>query len=200
MVATKENILNAAESIFAEKGYNASSIRAIVNAAGVNIAAVSYHFKNKETLFKEVAERRILAIESKRFAMLEANMLANNGSPTLEGIVRSFLEPLAYEMKNNGKIPKMLVRIFVEAPEIKERLLRSLFEKTRSRFLEALQLVYPGLSGNEVLWRLQYLITSMVGAVIYSDELNYTANQLKIPMMEKVIQQTLYGLRGELNS
>src|SRR5579862_3343282 len=51
---TRERILKAAERLFAERGYDGTSIRAIVARARVNQAAINYHFAGKEGLYREV--------------------------------------------------------------------------------------------------------------------------------------------------
>ncbi len=48
---TRERILKAAERLFAEHGYDATSVRAIVAKARVNQAAINYHFAGKEGLY-----------------------------------------------------------------------------------------------------------------------------------------------------
>jgi len=50
---TRNNILKAAVALFAERGYDGTSIRAIVSKARVNQAAINYHFKGKEGLYFE---------------------------------------------------------------------------------------------------------------------------------------------------
>jgi TetR/AcrR family transcriptional regulator, regulator of cefoperazone and chloramphenicol sensitivity len=55
---TKERILDAAEVLFAQKGYQAVSVREITSTAECNLAAVNYHFGNKENLYLEVFRSR----------------------------------------------------------------------------------------------------------------------------------------------
>lgn len=57
---TKEKILKIAHELFSEKGYDGVSVREISKAAGVNISAISYHFENKESLFKETIRSSML--------------------------------------------------------------------------------------------------------------------------------------------
>ena len=59
VVVTKERILDAAERLFAERGFAATSLRSITAAAGVNLAAVNYHFRSKEALLEAVFTRRL---------------------------------------------------------------------------------------------------------------------------------------------
>ena len=55
---TRERIFKAAERLFAERGYEATSVRAIVAKARVNQAAINYHFAGKDGLYREVLRRR----------------------------------------------------------------------------------------------------------------------------------------------
>ena len=56
---TKEQILDVAERMFAESGVHGVSLRAIIAEAGVNLAAVHYHFGSKDALVEAVFERRV---------------------------------------------------------------------------------------------------------------------------------------------
>ena len=71
MLDTKERILETAERLFAEKGYGAVSLRSIIAAAEVNLAAVHYHFHSKEALLDAVLQRRIEPVNRERLALLE---------------------------------------------------------------------------------------------------------------------------------
>src|SRR6266498_56063 len=68
--ATKERILDAAEALFMEHGFEATTLRAITAAAGVNLAAVNYHFGSKEELFQAVLTRRLDRMNQERVDLL----------------------------------------------------------------------------------------------------------------------------------
>src|SRR5215468_2668082 len=68
--ATKARILDAAEVLFMEHGFEATSLRAITAAAGVNLAAVNYHFGSKEELFQAVLTRRLDPMNQERVDLL----------------------------------------------------------------------------------------------------------------------------------
>ena len=59
---TRERLLDAAEVLFAENGFDATSVRAITTWADANLAAVNYHFQAKVVLITAVFERRIRPI------------------------------------------------------------------------------------------------------------------------------------------
>src|SRR5213080_4689568 len=68
--ATKERILDSAESLFMEHGFEATSLRSITAAAAVNLAAVNYHFGSKEELFQAVLTRRLDPMNHDRLTLL----------------------------------------------------------------------------------------------------------------------------------
>ena len=59
---TRERILKAAERLFADRGYDGTSIRAIVSKARVNQAAINYHFEGKDGLYREVLRTALRAM------------------------------------------------------------------------------------------------------------------------------------------
>ncbi len=56
---TKTRILDSAESLFAEHGFEGTSLRQITSAAGVNLASVNYHFRSKDELIRAIFARRV---------------------------------------------------------------------------------------------------------------------------------------------
>ena len=55
-VATRRQLLEAAGEVFAESGFREATVRAICQRAGANVAAINYHFGDKETLYKETLQ------------------------------------------------------------------------------------------------------------------------------------------------
>src|SRR3954471_6891345 len=68
---TKARMLDAAEALFMEHGFEATSMRAITAAAAVNLAAVNYHFGSKEELFEAVLTRRLDPMNQHRIGLLD---------------------------------------------------------------------------------------------------------------------------------
>src|SRR6476469_2718950 len=67
---TKTRILDAAARLFVEHGFEATSLRSLTSAAGVNLAAVNYHFGSKEELFQAVLTRRLDPMNQERVDLL----------------------------------------------------------------------------------------------------------------------------------
>ncbi|HMC58416.1 MAG TPA: helix-turn-helix domain-containing protein, partial [Candidatus Solibacter sp.] len=91
---TKQKILDTAERLFGEQGYDATSLRHIIAEAGVNLAAVHYHFGSKEELLDEVVVRRAGPVNEARIAMLD-RLEAAEGPPVVEKVLEAFLLPTA---------------------------------------------------------------------------------------------------------
>src|SRR5256884_3847765 len=104
---TKTRILDAAERLFVEHGFEATSLRQLTTAAGVNLAAVNYHFGSKEELFQAVLTRRLDPMNQERIELLEKVERDAGGRPlSCEKILFAMLIPalrLARDEKRGGK-------------------------------------------------------------------------------------------------
>ncbi|MFA5885240.1 MAG: TetR/AcrR family transcriptional regulator [Acidimicrobiia bacterium] len=90
---TSERLLDAAERLFAERGVDAVSVRAVNAAAGANVAAVHYHFGSKDALVEAVLRRRMDALGERRRAMLAA--LPADRPPAVRAVMEVLVLPLA---------------------------------------------------------------------------------------------------------
>ena len=69
--ATKQKILDAAERLFARKGFHGVSIRDITALANVDVALANYHFGPKKNLLATVIERRAQVLNDERLHLLD---------------------------------------------------------------------------------------------------------------------------------
>ena len=79
LLNTKDKIIDVAGTLFAKYGYDNASVRDISQEAGVNVASINYHFKNKQNLYKEVMNSNMLGMEAtiKSIAEESSNMKWN---------------------------------------------------------------------------------------------------------------------------
>ncbi len=160
---TKDRILNAAERLFARDGFEATSLRAITAEAGVNLAAVNYHFQSKEALVQAVIGRRMGPLNTQRLALLDAYEAEAGGAPVpLEKIMDAFLRPIVEMVGSHAhEFVPLIGRLYTEPGEFTERLFKQQFEHMARRFLPALQLALPDLPPAEISWRLHFAIGAM---------------------------------------
>ncbi len=90
---TRERILKAAERLFAERGYDATSVRAIVAKARVNQAAINYHFAGKDGLYREVLRAALRALTEHQLTHAEETRVMSREKALAE-FVRDQLRPL----------------------------------------------------------------------------------------------------------
>jgi AcrR family transcriptional regulator len=91
---TRERLVDAAEQLFARKGFATTSVRDITAAAGCNVAAVNYHFGGKHNLYGEVFRRRMAAMREQRIASIRAARgRAGSVEEVLAAFATAFLEP-----------------------------------------------------------------------------------------------------------
>src|SRR5581483_10479047 len=96
MSETKQKILDAAERLIAEQGYDATSLRQIIGEAGVNLASIHYHFGSKEELLQAVVERRAAPVNAERLDLLARYEAEAGAKPVpIERIFHAFLAPMA---------------------------------------------------------------------------------------------------------
>ncbi len=163
---TKMRILDTAERLFAQHGIEATSLRIITRDAGVNLAAVNYHFQSKEALMHAVIARRLDPINQRRLQMLDAcEAEAGDGPLPLHRVLDALLRPIFEVLCGPGKeFAPMMSRIFTESTDLTEKVFQKHLAHVSMRFFPAMQRAIPNLPRTELLWRMQF----MMGAVAHT--------------------------------
>lgn len=86
---TSGKILRAAQKLFALRGFDGVTMRAIASEAGVNLASIVYYFENKEGLYLAVFRQYAEPLMEERMKMLKEADL----HPSLRAYARAFIEP-----------------------------------------------------------------------------------------------------------
>ena len=152
---TRILLLDAAERLFAEAGFAATSLRNITAAAGVNLASVNYHFGSKDALLEAVIQRRLGPVNDERLRRLEELEGQAGTEPlNLEKALRCFLEPPFEKMREWGESGRLFMRVVGRIhsdtnPKMAAMFLKQ-FEETLKRFTSALQRALPQLAPQEV--------------------------------------------------
>lgn len=159
--------METAEQLFADHGWKAVSVRAIVAAAGANLAALNYHFGSKEQLLIEIFAARALPIVEERMRGLEALERAGE-APALEAILDAFLRP-ALTVGSNPQLGgrtfvKLRARLATEPEDFRRKILAGAFDDSSSAFLAALGRALPQIPRADLEWRFHF----MLGAMFYT--------------------------------
>jgi AcrR family transcriptional regulator len=137
---TRDRLLDTAERLFAEHGYQATTMRAVTTEAAANIAAVNYHFGSKQ-------------------ALLEAE-------PTVEAIVDAIIGPLIERVGTEpdpARVIRLLGRLFVDPDPEMRALVKAEIADAEKYQLGVLERALPGVPREE-LWLRMRSMFAVVGA------------------------------------
>jgi AcrR family transcriptional regulator len=159
--STKDRILDAAEALLAQRGPGETSLRDITAAAGVNLAAVNYHFQSKDALLRAVVDRRIVPMTNRRLELLDAaEAEAGKRGPSLARVLEAFLVPPLEMIVTAPQFVPLMGRIYTE-PQFVEEIIRKHMLPLKTRIIAALRRACPGLSDETIFWRMHFAIGAM---------------------------------------
>ena len=178
--ATKTRILDAAEALFMEHGFEATSLRSITAAAGVNLAAVNYHFGSKEELFQAVLTRRLDPMNQARVALLDQLESEAAERPlSCEQILGALLTPaltLARDpLRGGNNFLKLLGRAYADPAPFIRQFLSEQYAQMIARFKTAFGRALPQLPRKELSWRLHFIMGALSYTLAGTDALKLIA-------------------------
>ena len=177
---TKARILDAAETLFMEHGYEATSLRAITAAADVNLAAVNYHFGSKEELFQSVLTRRLDPMNQRRLELL--TRFESEAAPkplSCDRILSALLIPalkLARDPARSGSnFLRLLGRAYADPAPFIRHFLSEQYAGMIGRFKAAFARALPNMPRKELSWRLHFIMGALSYTLAGTDALRLIA-------------------------
>jgi AcrR family transcriptional regulator len=173
---TRERILSAAEALFMERGFAATSLREITSRAQVNLAAVNYHFGSKEELIRAVFARHLGPLNQARVAYLDGLQAQARGQAlTPERIIEAMVAPVMQAsrdpLRGGARFLRLLGRAFSEPSATVRDCLPKQYREVVVRFKEALVRALPHLPEQELVWRMHFMFGAMSYAMAGNDAL-----------------------------
>lgn len=177
-IDTKQRILDSAERLFSDRGFEGTSLRTIIADAKVNLAAIHYHYHSKEALLDAVILRRLEPINRRRLEMLDAaERSAGASPPSLEAVIEAFLAPAFRTVASDESIARLMGRILTSDRTLVPRMKQHMSELL-GRFIQALQNAAPELPRHELFWRLQFMGGAMAFTLLRSHDLEVLSGGL----------------------
>jgi AcrR family transcriptional regulator len=158
--ATRDRVFLAAERLFALNGFQAVSVRDITAEAGVNLAAVNYHFGSKDGLLFEIFRHRSTELNRMRARLLHEATDRAGGTPSVRAILEAFLTPPVRWMDPTGERQialQFLIRARSEGTEQIREVLRTDVSHLK-RFADALMAALPAMEPADIYWRLHFVL------------------------------------------
>lgn len=155
----KARIVSAALDIFAMKGFEATTIREITDAAEANVAAVNYYFGSKFELIRAVVVEALGPLNATRAAALDKLEAESGGVPTVPDLLEALLAPLVFSPRgaDDGRVTiRLLLQMRAGAGPLASQLLSEQFDTVAKRYIAALEAAAPEFSHQEIVLRYEF--------------------------------------------
>ena len=184
---TRTRILDAAEELFMLHGFEGTSMRLLTSRAGVNLAAVNYHFGSKDALIEALFRRRLDPMNAARIAELErleteaAARAPHQAGRALaaEEIIRAFVGQslrLIEDTKSGGRsFIRLLGRTYTEPAKPIRALIGQLYAPTMERYKAALERALPHMPREELVWRMHFMFGTLSYTLAATDAVQLIA-------------------------
>ena len=208
---TRQRILDAAERLFMENGYEGTSTRMVTSAAAVNLAAVNYHFGSKEALMQEVLRRRLATLNQERLRVLDEAESQAAGAPLkpsqiVDGLFGTLLRMADAEGPGGRICQRLIGRTLTEPADFIRTFLAAEYADVLERYKAALFRALPDVPRAEIVWRFHFMLGATSYAIAGTDALQLVtdwqvqeddATQAE-KMMPRLMAFLLGGLRAAL--
>ncbi|MGF1750364.1 MULTISPECIES: TetR/AcrR family transcriptional regulator [Vibrio] len=176
-ITTKDKILDVAEVLFAEQGFNDTSLRTITSKANVNLASVNYHFGDKKTLVRAVLNRYLEAfMPAVEKALYELN---DRDTYTMEEVFVALKQPLLSlnKVKPNGASRFMLLvgRGYTDVQGHLRWFITTRYTETLAMFTQSILKANTQLTPETLFWRLHFTLGTCVFTMASSQALSEIA-------------------------
>lgn len=163
---TKVRLLDAAEQLYTESGQESLSLRDLTELAGVNLAAVNYHFGSKNALVCAMAARRLDVVNLARteeLASLENSMLDQLRCEHLVTLLARGLMQPDFDVIESSAQCEFAIRISTDLSEPLRQFLTKRYAHVEERFMSAFYRVTPSMSADDVTWRVNCVAFALPG-------------------------------------
>jgi AcrR family transcriptional regulator len=177
---TRTRILDAAEELFMLHGFEGTSMRLLTSKAGVNLAAVNYHFGSKDALIEAVFRRRLDPMNAARIAALEKLQAESGGRPLVPALViRAFvgesLRMIEDEKSGGRNFIRLLGRTYTEPSKEIRSLIGQLYAPAMERYKAAFEHALPQMPREELVWRMYFMFGTLAYTLAATDTVQLIA-------------------------
>lgn len=157
----RERILDAAEELFAQHGFDGVTVRQVTRKANVDVALAHYYFGTKRGLFDSVFLRRAAILNDARLKSIDEYQISPGpGGATIDGFIQAFLEPVMERWAKGGPGWKNYLAIVAQVnntPKWGGETMARYFDPVIHRLIDALRGIMPGAQDTDLYWSYQFL-------------------------------------------
>ena len=156
----RDQILDAAEALFAQYGFHGVTVRQVTSEANVDVALVYYYFENKRALFDAVLMRRATIVNKERLDLLEQIDLSPEDGRAIEKLVAAFVDPIYRYLATGDSGWRHYFALIAQinnAPEWGAQVMPGFFDPVAQKLIENLRKVMPGAGEDDLFWGFDFL-------------------------------------------
>ena len=161
-----------------QQGFGGTSMRLLTSKAGVNLAAVNYHFGSKDALIEAVFRRRLDPMNAARVAALE-ELETSGRAADADAIIRAFVGPslrMIEDARSGGRnFIRLLGRTYTEPAKPIRILIGQLYAPTMERYKAALERALPHMPREELVWRMYFMFGTLAYTLAATDTVQLIA-------------------------
>ena len=177
---TQTRILDAAEELFLLHGFEGASMRMLTARAGVNLAAINYHFGSKDALIEAVLRRRLDPMNASRIVALDHLEEQAAGRPLApEAIIGAFVGTslrMIEDARGGGRnFIRLLGRTYTDPDKNIRALIGQLYAPAMERYKAAFTRALPDLPGDELVWRMHFMFGTLSYTLAATDTVQLIA-------------------------
>ena len=163
-----------------QHGFGGTSMRLLTSRAGVNLAAVNYHFGSKDALIEAVFRRRLDPMNAARIARLdELEAEAAGGALAPESIIRAFIGPslrMIEDTRSGGRnFIRLLGRTYTEPAKSIRVLIGQMYAPIMARYKSAFERALPHMPREELVWRMHFMFGTLAYTLAATDSVQLIA-------------------------
>jgi AcrR family transcriptional regulator len=162
----RDRLLDSAEELFCEHGFEGASIRDIAASADCNVASVNYYFGGKEKLYQEVWLRHLVVMRDARVTSINKALSKSNGKPQLEDLLRSFTEAFIGQLVDENKarrLCKLMAREMIDQHLPVNMFVDNIMTTTLTAMRSALVKICPDIDESKI----PFIVVSVVGQILH---------------------------------
>ena len=178
---TMEQILDAAEGLFAKHGLHGVTLKEVAQQVGVHHTLLNYYFSDKKTLFDAVFARRAVVTSELRMTALDDYDRASGGKPTVEGALRAFLDTDLDLYINGGEGWKNYAQLGAQVantPEWGAALMDQHFDPVVLKMLGLLRKALPECEPVDVFWGYHFVTGALMLTLARTGRIDKLSNGL----------------------
>ena len=171
-----DTILDAAETLMSEHGFNGVSMRSICQAAGVNLGSVTYHFGTKAGLLRAIYQRHVTPMNARRTELLREAERLFDRAERVEAIIRAFLVPAfssnSDDYGGGARFTRVRAILSMEGNETARQIIAEALDETSQLFVDALSRAIPDLDKDSIVWRCHFLLGGLYYTLVNGERID----------------------------